>query len=144
MLTLMGSQSYFQDKRSQQTAHGKKRRNRSLISGSSLQVQIWTPFFEKCGKVHMPPFWASQKQDESRGAAVLLDEYAADPEPQRSSTSSSKKRPLFPAGAPKLPKRDPENRNTLPAAVVKTDPRREREFSNRRDLNPLLGAWAPT
>ena len=31
-------------------------------------------------------------EDESRGAAVLLDEYAADPEPQRSSS-----------GAPRMP-----------------------------------------
>ncbi|CAL1132695.1 unnamed protein product [Cladocopium goreaui] len=81
----------------------------------------------------MPPFWASQRPDES--SAVLLDDYAVDPDQK----STSSKRPLFPAGEPERAKR-PQNRNTLPAAVIKTDPRKEREFSNRHINDKRLGA----
>ncbi|CAJ1416876.1 unnamed protein product [Effrenium voratum] len=80
----------------------------------------------------MPPFWASQKDEPS---SVLLDEYAADPQPK----PASSKRPLFPAGAP-VRREDRKDRNTLPAQIVKTDPRREREFANRHIVDKRLGA----
>ncbi|OLP99928.1 hypothetical protein AK812_SmicGene17483 [Symbiodinium microadriaticum] len=57
----------------------------------------------------MPPFWAAGPKEEP--SAVLLEDYAEDPD--------AKPRPAW-------------DRNTLPAAVVKTDPRREREFANRQ------------
>ncbi|CAK9058179.1 unnamed protein product [Durusdinium trenchii] len=83
----------------------------------------------------MPPFWA-QKRDEP--GSVLLEDYAVDPDQKRPVSS---KRPLFPAGAPE--KARTQTRNTLPAAIVKTDPRKERDFSNRRQWRLFFKGGRP-
>eukprot|EP00441_Pelagodinium_beii_P040318 CAMPEP_0197636298 /NCGR_PEP_ID=MMETSP1338-20131121/11849_1 /TAXON_ID=43686 ORGANISM="Pelagodinium beii, Strain RCC1491" /NCGR_SAMPLE_ID=MMETSP1338 /ASSEMBLY_ACC=CAM_ASM_000754 /LENGTH=167 /DNA_ID=CAMNT_0043208505 /DNA_START=1 /DNA_END=502 /DNA_ORIENTATION=+ len=48
---------------------------------------------------------------------------------------------VFPAGARTAPKPSPrQDRKTLPAAVVKTDHRKEKQFSNRHIQDKRLGA----
>ncbi|CAE7360457.1 unnamed protein product [Symbiodinium sp. CCMP2592] len=74
----------------------------------------------------MPPFWAAGPKEEP--SAVLLEDYAEDPDAKTRPPPSRSSRAAFAATA--APRR--QDRNTLPAAVVKTDPRREREFANRQ------------
>jgi len=94
----------------------------------------------------MPPFWAElRKLEEEEGLSVLPTDpegYAEDPEDLNPPAPRQSSRPLFPAGVTSVRGSSGSRRApaTLPSAVIKSDPRRERQFSNRHVLDKREGA----
>ncbi|CAE8653100.1 unnamed protein product [Polarella glacialis] len=96
----------------------------------------------------MLPFWASargKEQEQDEPGSILPEEYAEDPDANRHRAASSRgaeRRPLFPAGASSAQAASAPRkvRGLLPEAVVKTDPRKERQFQNRHIQDRRPGA----
>eukprot|EP00933_Yihiella_yeosuensis_P072681 TRINITY_DN81159_c0_g1_i1.p1 TRINITY_DN81159_c0_g1~~TRINITY_DN81159_c0_g1_i1.p1 ORF type:complete len:242 (+),score=54.62 TRINITY_DN81159_c0_g1_i1:36-761(+) len=89
----------------------------------------------------MPPFWASSLKKDAAAESddeVLLREYAEDPDANRRPFGGGS---LFAAGASsKRPTPPKEVRGKLPAQIVKTDPRKERQWNNRHIGDKREGA----